>query len=355
MFTFDNPRDGSYFKTLTYNNFKKTGVKNKFVSYLTEENIEQANLWCAELVSSGHYLFLWETIFEYTCVNIYIANPKVWMYIKKKYILFKDKIMRADNELHLRNNSEIRNLFFDVVSVICLSNKEKLIIPKEFNKTLNNITEITSHFKADNLHYVVKYFKENDPKEIYIFLNEYIYNLENKNFYMSVMWLKWILDYNKQCTKKKVRLECDERFNNEHMKESLKRHCVWILWDIVIDKSKKNTLHHELIGILNDMFMIQIEETKILRRVHLIILATKVLMLRNDQINLPLVKSSKCKDTISIYRNKIDHWYFKIHDNYVKYNSKNDKVSVASSKKGQLKDTSMKKLNILETFLNSNT
>ena len=71
--------------------------------------------------------------------------------------------------------------------------------------------------------------------------------------------------------KKKVRLECDERINDENMKESLKKHCVWILWDIIIDKSKSNTTRRDLIEILNSMFMIQIEETKILRRVHLII------------------------------------------------------------------------------------
>ena len=220
---------------------------------------------------------------------------------------------------------------------------------------MNNITEITSYFKADNLHYVVKYFKDNDPKEIYIFLNEYIYNLENNNFYMSIMWLKWILVYNKQCAKKKVRLECDERVDFEGMKETLKKHCIWILWDIIIDKSNKSQIHQDIIKVIYDMFVIQIDEPKIMRRLSLIILATKILMLRNDQLNLSILKSSKCQNIITTHRTKIDHWYYKIHDNYIKYNSTNDKVSTASVKKGQLKDKSMKKLNILESFLNTNT
>ena len=79
-----------------------------------------------------------------------------------------------NNELLLRNNNTCRNLLAEVIYILASSPKkpclEKLKIIKDTDFILENIS---SKLKAPETKYIDDIFKEDDPLEIYIPLNEF--------------------------------------------------------------------------------------------------------------------------------------------------------------------------------------
>ena len=56
--------------------------------------------------------------------------------------------------------------------------------------------------KTPNVDFIKPYFKEGDPKEIYIPLNECAYHLiETKNRMDIFYWVDWMIQYDEQCIK----------------------------------------------------------------------------------------------------------------------------------------------------------
>lgn len=185
-------------KGISFSNYKKTDVKNEFVTNLLNGKIEPACYWAAELVCAGHYLELWENILYYCCKHIHLGNPKLILYLEKRFELFKSIMNQGQyiTPLELRNNKNIRNLFAEVVSILCLSIKKhsfeviKINRVEEFDMTL-----MTERLKAPGDQYARPFFMEDDPKSIYIPMNEFAYHIsaESKNTVFACYWLEWIL------------------------------------------------------------------------------------------------------------------------------------------------------------------
>ena len=73
------------------------------------------------------------------------------------------------------------------------------IKPEEFN-----IPTLTHKFKAPHVRFIEGIFRENDPKEIFIPLNEFAYQIQkNKNFLEGCYWVEWIIEYDSISRKKK--------------------------------------------------------------------------------------------------------------------------------------------------------
>ena len=74
-------------------------------------------------------------------------------------------------------------------------------------KTLEefNIPTLTHKFKAPHVKIYRKIFRENDPKEIFIPLNEFAYHIQkNKNFLEGCYWVEWIIEYDSISEKRKI-------------------------------------------------------------------------------------------------------------------------------------------------------
>jgi hypothetical protein len=217
-------------KGISFSNYKKADVKTEFVSNLLNGKIEAACHWAAELVCAGHYLELWENILYYCCKHIHIGNPKLVLYLEKRYELFKT-IMNGGQfltPLDLRNNPNVRNLFAEVVCILCLSVKKhsfeviKISQVKEFD---------VEYLKATGNQYARVFFMEDDPKAIFIPLNEFAFHLsETKDTVFACYWLEWILEFDALCKKRKDVCMVERRqFVTVELKAS--RDLVWIIWD----------------------------------------------------------------------------------------------------------------------------
>ena len=171
-------RNPSHFKGVSFSKYKKTDVKNEFVSNMLNGRIEPACNWAAELICAGHYLELWENILYYCSKHIHVGNPKLICYLEKRYEVFKNIMNEGKfvSPLDLRNNQTIRNLFAEVVCVLCLSTKKHSFEVIKINKVEEfDMTQMTERLKAPSVDFIKPVFMEEDPKEIFIPMKEFAY------------------------------------------------------------------------------------------------------------------------------------------------------------------------------------
>ena len=172
------------FKQYSFSKFKKSEVKKELLKTLTSEKLENIFYWTAELICSGHFIDIWEIILLFISKYIHLANPKIPIYINKRFQSFKEIIGMGyiGNELSLRNNINIRKLFFEIMIIPCFSKKNHSFEQIKMNSDEDfDMVYLSNKLKAPNLTYATSYMMNGDPKELFIAINEFVYNLENKN------------------------------------------------------------------------------------------------------------------------------------------------------------------------------
>ena len=242
-------RVGPQFRGYTFSKFKKTDVKKQFLETMLRGKIEPACYWCAELICAGHYGDIWEVIFTFVGKYIHIANPKIVVYLEKRYNVFRNIMMQGNyyNELELRNNQTIRQLFSEIITTITLSVKKnsfetvKIKREEEFD-----VTQMKERLKAPTITYATEILHPDDPKEIFIAINEFSYHIGNKNSNMlhACYWIEWIIEFDLICRKKKQPCVCKRRDINVDKKYQCD--IIWILWDALIYYSKNAKVNTEL-------------------------------------------------------------------------------------------------------------
>jgi hypothetical protein len=183
-------RTEDQFKVMTFSKYKRTDVKKEWMNTMNKGLLEACCNWTTELICSGLLLDLWELLFLFSFRNIHRGNPKLPLYLDMRYQGFK-KIMEGTTELAVRNNPEIRKLFLEMVCVLASSKRshayEIISIPKE-----EGIPK--TRLKAPTIEYN-KAFRPNDPKELFIPMNEFSYMLHEKNAIGACFWIEWLLSF----------------------------------------------------------------------------------------------------------------------------------------------------------------
>ena len=127
----NDKRNPSEFKGVSFSKFQKTKVKQELINCIASSKIESACYWTAELICAGHFSDLWEIIITYVSRYIHLGNPKLPLYISLRMDNFKTMLSNGfvGNELRLRNNQKIRQLFSEIVTILCLSKKKTQFHP----------------------------------------------------------------------------------------------------------------------------------------------------------------------------------------------------------------------------------
>jgi hypothetical protein len=225
------------FKGVSFSKYKKPDVCKQLMENIKKCKLEPAAYWCAELICSGHYMDVWETILHYVGKHIHLGNPKIVIYLEKRYEIFRNIMIQGQylNELQLRNHPTIRKLFAELISTLALSNKNHSFEPIKINREEEfDMTQMTDRLKAPSMVYLDTIFKKEDPKELFIAMNEFAYNIskDKHNTVGACYWIEWAIDFDAICKKRKEPVYCQLR-SEVPVEKKFRRDIIWLLWDIL--------------------------------------------------------------------------------------------------------------------------
>ena len=119
----DDPRPASAFKTRTYSGHQRVAVRHALLKALTSATLEPACHWTAELVASGLFADVWDTVLLFFGRHVHAGNPRLASYLALRADSFRDLVRAAPTELSLRNTPAAQRLFAEMMCVLCASPK----------------------------------------------------------------------------------------------------------------------------------------------------------------------------------------------------------------------------------------
>ena len=211
----------------------------------------------------------------------------------------------------MRNNVKIRKLFCEVICVICESKKKHSFDEIKIKKEEFDLTNMTERFKAPNVSYAEAVFKKDDPKGLFIALNELAYNLskEVKNSVSACYWIEWIIEFESICKSRKEKCVCERR-QQMPVDTNSQMDIVWIVWDILLEKSAamNNQIITKIVNSLLKLFCLRYTHTCCRKRKNILYFVVEILT-NQIQLNEEIVGD---KEKVSLIIQKIDNIYKQI-------------------------------------------
>lgn len=299
------------FKNITFSKYKKSDAKKELIKSLVSGKLEDACYWSAEFISSGDFLYLWEIFFVVISKNIHIGNPKLPIYLDMRLDVFKNILNNgfSENILNMRNNEKIRKLFAEICCVICYSKKKNSYDIPKIKESDFDFFNLTNKLSAKNKKLGQQCFKNEDPNEIFIAINELSWNINKKikDTVNAIYWIEWILEYHKICKKKKIQKICARR--PYPVESKFQKEMVWIIWDVILVESKKrgNAILKINTALLN-IFCLKYQESVKFKRKLLMYYAISMLTESYD-VQTPIINNTQIVEKI---KSKIDLIYKEI-------------------------------------------
>jgi hypothetical protein len=312
-------RTDSDFRGITFSSYKKVDVRKELLNSLSSSKIEPSCYWSAELVCSGHYLELWDIIITFISKYIHLANPKLPLYIEMRYESFKAIMSNgySGNELRLRNHPKMRSLFAEMVCVLANSKRQhKYESVKIKKKEEYDIATMSQRLKAPRVDYAQEFFRERDPKEIFIAMNEFAYHIsrDSKNTLLACYWVEWIVEFETICKVKKETCRCERR-SHIPVDDKLQFDPIWMIWDIILARCSNiddySPLTQKIVNSLLRLYCIRFTPGVRKKRRYIIYFAISLLTTEYDSkiemINDRFVIETAVENINSVYKQIKQH------------------------------------------------
>ena len=261
-FEINDVRSEKDFKGITFSKFKKTDVKKELLNSLKSGRIEQALHWSAEFICCGCFIDLWDIILTFVGKHIHLGNPKLPIYLEMRFNNFKELISTYNGvELDIRNNDRVRKIFAEIITVLCSSKKKHSIESIKIKKQEEfDMTSMSSKLKAPGVQYATNIFKKDDPKELFIAINEFAFHLskDSRSSLDACYWLEWILEFENLCKKRKEVCICERR-PFVKVDEKCVKEPVWMIWDVLfnVNTKRKSEISDKILRSIFELFCIR--------------------------------------------------------------------------------------------------
>lgn len=292
----DDIRAESDFKGKSFSGYKRADVKKELLKSLLAGKVENSCYWCAELVCCGAFIEIWDVVVVFVGKYVHLANVKLPIYLDIRYNAFKDMVI--DNEMNMRNNTGIRDLFAEIVVVLCGSHKKHNFERIKVKPAELDIMEMKGRLKAPNVGYASTSFKKDDPKELFIPLNEFAYHVssESKNMLLACFWVEWMLEFETVCKKKKEVCQCQAR----DFVVKIQTDPIWMIWDVLFAEAERRKMNNKILQALLNLFCIRYNAAAKRKRIYLLYFAVSLLTEKYDVKKM----SSKTKRRLTSLRSK---------------------------------------------------
>jgi hypothetical protein len=160
----------------------------------------------------------------------------------------------------MRNNVKVRQLFSEIICILCQSRKKHSLETVKIQKTDEfDMTHMASKLKAPSIDYAKAVFKSDDPKELYIAMNEFAYHISpaSKNSVTACYWLEWVLEFETLCKHNKEVCIAETR-TLAPVLDKFRNDTIWIIWECLLKEGEnKHPLIKKSIGALLELFSIK--------------------------------------------------------------------------------------------------
>jgi len=343
-------RNSDDFKTSTFSGYKRTEVRQKLILAMLESRLEEACFWTAELVCSGHFLDLWDLFLFFLGKHIHLGNPLVAIYLKNKYAVFRSIIhSEVFTQMHdLRNNSTLRELFAEIAATMTLSEKKQSWEEVHVIEVAD-IGQMTHHLRADRSDYAQGVFREGDPRELVIPLNELCFHLcQSRNMRAACFWLEWMAEFINLAKKRREPLFCQRRAEYADVEPKYRGDYVWLVWEALLAaaSAEPEPVVGILVQTLFDLYRIRYSTSTLRKRKPLLYFAVSLLTETGTFLKRPVLDESG-KEMVVIIRQSIHSVVYKEIKKSEVWEGVDEAEDAFSGKKHNL-EVSARKLAILQ-------
>jgi hypothetical protein len=306
----------------SFSNHKKSEVKTELINNMLLRKLESCCHWTADLICAGHYIFLWEIIFYYLGKYINVGNPKLPIYVLMRFDYFKTIMKKKTfiNELDLRNNLSIRQLFVEVICNLSVSNKkpgfESLISLNKLNFNIHEL-HLLMNSPPTFIDTISDILNQDDPQELFSIFTELSYCLTQNDQANACYWIDWIIQYQIHCIKQKTPIKCFRR-ENIPVNPNYQTNLICIIWDILLLFSKNKTpiIFNKIIESLMQLFFFQYKPTTTCERRKPLLYFAVSIIIDNIDLNINII-STTYNDKVKLIIEDCDKYFHELKKNEI--------------------------------------
>lgn len=221
------------FKKTTFSNYAIKDVLRDFITKVTEQNIQTAQHWAAELICSGAIHQFIDAVMDIYVANIGTANPRMPAYLLQRIAELRTHTgtLTVVDPLQIRNDSTTRRHVCEIVGVLCLSVQKKAMSKPSIGIAdfhMDNV--IRRRRTTQTISPINAFLQDGDPNECVVPLTEWYDAMIKRDTGRSLYWLYWLWEWDTHRRKTAGGNVCAIR---PGFSEKLSTDIVWLLCEII--------------------------------------------------------------------------------------------------------------------------